>query len=167
MRIGIVYYSRSGNTREIAEILCRKLRERNADAEMIEIKTAKKVGFLQAFLVSIQYRNVPLENIDYDLSKYDVVVVGTPIWIGRPSPIVETFMKNTEGLGLHGRRVFVFATCSRNPDAQGGGVELIKNVLKKHDAIVDDVFLVLKMRKREIIKRNMEIDDFIENIISA
>ena len=43
MRIGIVYYSRSGNTREIAEILCRKLRERNADVTRIIIIIVKVI----------------------------------------------------------------------------------------------------------------------------
>src|SRR4030042_3891710 len=48
MKIGIVYYSRTGNTRNAAQLLEKKLREKKAEVDLIEIEHVKKPGFFTA-----------------------------------------------------------------------------------------------------------------------
>lgn len=48
MKTAIVYYSRTGNTRYVANMLEEKLKEEKADVDIIEIKAEKTPGFLKA-----------------------------------------------------------------------------------------------------------------------
>ena len=45
MKIGIVYYSRTGNTKYAAEIIEKKLKDLKKDVDSIEIEHLKKPGF--------------------------------------------------------------------------------------------------------------------------
>jgi flavodoxin len=57
MKIGIVYYSRTGNTRHVAKLLEEKLKEKKADVELVEIEHIKKPGFFKAGRVSMAKMN--------------------------------------------------------------------------------------------------------------
>ncbi len=45
MKIGIVYYSRIGNTKHTAKIIESKLKEQKADVELVEIEHLKNQVF--------------------------------------------------------------------------------------------------------------------------
>ena len=34
-----------------------------------------------------------IKDIDIDLSKYDEIIIGTPVWWYRPAPVVRAFLK--------------------------------------------------------------------------
>ncbi len=51
MKIGLVYYSRTGNTKQVAKTLEDKLKVK-ADVELIEIEHVKKPGFF-TFSISL------------------------------------------------------------------------------------------------------------------
>ena len=48
MKIGIIYYSRTGNTKKAAQIIKDKLRDKKIEVELFEIKHVKKPGFFKA-----------------------------------------------------------------------------------------------------------------------
>jgi len=80
MKICIIYYSRTGNTRNAAKLLEEKLKEQKADVELIEIEAVKKPGFLKAGIAAMTQKELPITNTDVDLKKYDKILVGSPTW---------------------------------------------------------------------------------------
>ena len=78
MKIGIIYYSRSGSTKHVAKLLEGKLKEQKADVELIEIEHEKKPSFFKAARAGMTQKELPIKNTDFDLKKYDKILVGSP-----------------------------------------------------------------------------------------
>lgn len=112
----VVFYSRTGTTRRVAETLARALA---ADLEEIREKRDRLGvrGYLRSGFDAGLQRWVPIEPLGRDPGRYDLVVVGTPVWNMSLSAPVRTFLANnarrppelafflTEG-GTGDRRVF-------------------------------------------------------------
>lgn len=90
-RILIIYYSRTGKNKKIAQELARKL---SCNLEEI-IDTAKRDGLWGYFLSGMQAtlkmkaRIKPVKN---DPGKYDTVVIIAPLWISVLPPAVRTYL---------------------------------------------------------------------------
>jgi flavodoxin len=81
-KILVVYYSRSGTTRRIAELLASEL---GADIEPIREESAHAAragarGYVRSLLDALCHRRVPVAPPLHDVSAYDAVVVGAPVW---------------------------------------------------------------------------------------
>ena len=163
MKIGIIYYSRTGNTRNVAKKLEEKLKNKKISVELIEVKHTKKPGFFRAGYAAIKQKDLPITNTNFDLKKYDILLFGAPIWAGKPAPFVKTFInkaKNSEG-----KKAAVFLTCSSNPNKYVKAAEIISRYLEKINIKTIDTFLILKMKKKQIVTGTQEIDGFVEKII--
>ena len=53
-------------------------------------------------------KEVELQRIDHDPSKYDLIFIGTPVWAWAPAPPIYTFLKRFR---FKGKKVAIFA-CS-------------------------------------------------------
>ena len=94
MSKAVIYYSLTGNTKEAAKEIARKL-----GAKLFEIDLAKPLprkpaakmlvgGMQSTFGRTPKIKGVP-DNIDY----YDEIILGMPIWAGLPAAPVNTFIK--------------------------------------------------------------------------
>jgi len=111
----------------------------------------------------MRQKDLPITNTNFDLKKYDILLVGAPIWAGKPAPFVKTFInkaKNSEG-----KKAAIFLTCSSNPDKNVNAAEIISKYLEKINIKTIDGFFILKMKKNQIISGEQNIDDFVEKII--
>jgi len=102
MKTLVLYYSRTGNTRTVAEAIARQL---GADIEEIH-DTSRRLGlrgYLRSGFDAALGRCTGLEPTRRDPADYDVVVVGTPVWNASVSAPVRTF------LAANGRRMKTFA----------------------------------------------------------
>jgi flavodoxin len=88
----VVYYSLSGNTRTVATALAQRL---GADIEEIRCSryTRSFSGFLRACYDSWRGYLPQLEPLQDAPSRYDLVVVGGPIWAWHPAPPVRAFLR--------------------------------------------------------------------------
>ncbi len=90
-----LYYSLSGNGDAVAD----KLREKGYDVRKVEsAKKPPKAFFFQIMKCGFNAgRNYcePLKNYDADVSAYDEIVIGSPIWNGRLSCPINTALKET------------------------------------------------------------------------
>ncbi len=108
MNILTVYYSHSGNTRKIAETIQKKL-----GGDIAEIKTKTPYTGSYNSIVEQGKREVEsgfspaIEPLGVDLSKYDTVFIGTPVWWYTYAPAVKTFLEEND---LSGKTVYPFAT---------------------------------------------------------
>ena len=112
MRTIIVYHSHSGRTRVLAE------RVRDASGgDLVEVRPQTPYG-----LISVYSRGArragngeadAIEPTAIDLSAYDRVVIGTPVWAGRPTPVINGAVAALQG--TRGKSAVLFATCGYSP----------------------------------------------------
>lgn len=104
----VVFYSYTGHTRYIANIIKEKL-----NCDILEIKPIKPYSTDYDTVVD-QYQNnerakeTPIiEKIDIDLNEYSKIIVGTPVWWYTITPPIRTFLKEND---LSGKTIIPFAT---------------------------------------------------------
>jgi menaquinone-dependent protoporphyrinogen IX oxidase len=96
LRTLVVYYSRSGTTRKIAEALSRAL---NANVEeIVESKSrAGFFGYLRSLVEAIQRNPSAIAQSKCDPSSYDRVIIGTPVWAWSVSSPVRAYLMANKG----------------------------------------------------------------------
>jgi len=88
----VVYYSRTGNTRQIGQELASAL---GADAEELRDGQDRRspMGYLKSGLEARRHSPARLQPLVHDPATYDLLVVGTPIWVSTVSTPVRTFLE--------------------------------------------------------------------------
>ncbi|MEA2055859.1 MAG: NAD(P)H-dependent oxidoreductase [Candidatus Thermoplasmatota archaeon] len=163
MKICIIYYSRTGNTRSIAKLLEKQLSDKNADVDLLEVKAVKNPGFFKACISAIKERELPIKNTKYDLKKFDTILFGCPVWAGSPSPYIKSFLEKAQN--SKGKNAGIFVTCRRETIKQSKAGIMVKNELKKHDMKPINELLALKMKKEKIVDGEQNIDSFIKTVM--
>lgn len=108
MKTLILYYSYDGNTRKIAE----KIREKTG-GDLAEIETVTPYEGDYNSVVDQGQREVnagympPIKPLTVDLSEYDKIYFGTPVWWYTYAPAVKTFFDQND---LSGKTICPFIT---------------------------------------------------------
>ena len=126
MKILIVYYSWTGNTKVAAEAISAatggELRPLN------EKHTRRKgSGFLGAAFGALTGTRSALVNPDYDTSEYEAVFIGTPVWAMHPAPAINTWIRTAS---LQNKSVYLFTT-NASGKPQRAVESLSKKIMKK------------------------------------
>ena len=91
MKYAVVYYSRSGRTRQVAQRIAEQL-----DGDLIEIVGKKRYrgpfGFLLAGAHASRKKLPEILPIQADLSTYNTIMIGSPIWGSTVAAPVRTFL---------------------------------------------------------------------------
>ena len=89
-----LYYTRSGKTRETMEVIARELQ-----AELVEISDDRPrggwKGYLRCAFDAVRkssHKLLPFKT-NRKLEDYRLVILGTPIWAGRCSAVMRSFLK--------------------------------------------------------------------------
>jgi len=95
-KVLVVYYSRTGATRRLAEALANALQ---ADIEPINDRESRSgiFGYLRSVAESLQKRGAPIEPMKTDPASYDLVVIGTPVWAWSVSSPVRSYLAAYRG----------------------------------------------------------------------
>jgi flavodoxin len=123
-----VYYSRNGNARFVAETIAAEV---GADIEeVIDLKKRSGIlGYLSGGSDARRGKETEIAPTTKSPADYDLIIVGTPIWAGRPTPAITTYLKKND---LSGKKVAVFFT-------QGGkkpqGVDQTKALMPNSECI--------------------------------
>lgn len=108
MKAIVIYYSYSGNTKNIALHIAEAL---NADTAVIDTVKAYE-GDYDAVVeqghdeIRKGFRP-PIKPINVDMSQYDTIILGTPVWWYTFAPAVKTFIESNN---LTGKTIYPFAT---------------------------------------------------------
>lgn len=93
MKALVVYYSRTGTTKKIADKISELL-----GSEIEEIVDTKKregpFGFMIAVKDGGQRKMTTIQEPEKDPSEYDLIIIGTPIWAGAMTPAIRTYITN-------------------------------------------------------------------------
>ena len=106
MKSLVVYYSRTGNARFVAETIAAEV---GSDVEEV-IDQKKRSGVLVYLTGGSDARRGKETKISTPTKSpvgYDLIIVGTPVWAGRPTPAIVTYLKKND---LSGKKVALFFT---------------------------------------------------------
>ncbi len=106
MKSLVVYYSRSGNSKFVAQKIAEKI---GADIEEVIDKKNRRgwIGWLNAGRDATGGKETQIEETKFLPNNYDLIVVGTPIWDGRPTPAIRTYLRKND---LSKKKVALFWT---------------------------------------------------------
>ena len=104
----VLYYSLTGNTKMVAEEMANRL---GADIEEIVCVDPYDTNFHACIQRCLQDREAgvvtEIEAVKADLSQYDCIFIGYPVWFGTYPPPVATFLANND---LGGKKIVPFCT---------------------------------------------------------
>ena len=109
----VIYYSRTGTTRTIAQELVN-----NLSCEAVEIISKKNRHYLGTFtcvLDQLFNRDDEIEPVEKDLSAYNPLIIASPVWIHSISSPMRTYLKNSE---LKEKDAFLILTNNGNYDTE-------------------------------------------------
>lgn len=123
MKVVVVYYTRFGHNKVIAETVAEVL-----EADVRRIQTPKQHGYPYmgfASFFNVRMRILPM---DFDFGDAELVVLCTPIWAWKPAPPARTFLREVR---LEGRKLAVCFSTSGGPTMRAQ--EKVKELLKGRD----------------------------------
>jgi len=148
----VIYYSRTGNTKLVAERIAEKL---NADLEGIKDKRERRgvFGFLRSGYEVIVGKPSEIQPSQKNVEEYRLVIVGSPVWVGRLSSPVRAY------LSIYGgkiKNVAFFTTCK----ARSG------QAFSQMEALSKPPIATLEVREKEIGSKEYQqkVEWFVEKI---
>jgi flavodoxin len=152
MKTLVAFYSRTGTTKKIGEVLAQKI---GADVE--EIRDTVERNGVKGYLISgrdaMKKKLTTLQPTACKVSDYDLVIIGTPIWSWNMSVPIRTYI--TENKGAF-KKVAFFCTMG------GSGDE--KAFLEMENILGQKPLVTLALKTREVVKNNYS--DKLENFLS-
>ena len=103
----VIYYSRSGYTRRVAQDIAQKLA---CDiGEIRDVRSRNSVfGYLRSGYEALHQKTPAIKAVEKDPAQYARVILGTPMWAGNMAAPVRTYI--TENRDRFGEMAF-FCTC--------------------------------------------------------
>ena len=129
-KVAVVYFSATGTTKSVAEYI-----KDAANADIFEIIPKQKYSSSDLNWNDNSSRSTKEQNDknarpeiqnNIDVSSYDVIFIGYPIWWGDTPRIIQTFMENYD---LKGKTMIPFCTSG------GTGISTSENTLKSYSGI--------------------------------
>lgn len=93
----VIFYSRTGTTKKLAESITENLR---CDVEEV-FDTKNRMGFfgwLRSGRDAMRKKLTVIRETKLNPSVYDVVIMGTPNWGGMPAPAIRTYISQKSGI---------------------------------------------------------------------
>jgi flavodoxin len=102
----VLYYSRSGNTEAMAREMARRFKadiiKLTAESYTLDFK-----GWINANLDAWNHNPAVIKPETIDISNYNLIILGSPIWYFRPAPPLWTFVEKND---FQGKTVVLFNT---------------------------------------------------------
>ncbi len=154
MKTLVAFYSRTGCTRIVAETIAKSL-----NADLVELKEEKERqgigGFIMGGYDAIRGKPSQLVAFNKDVSAYDLMIAGSPVWAGTLCPAVRTFLLETKPLI---KRAAFFCTHG------GGGAS--KSYATAESILSKPLAATTAIRDKAARSGNLhpEIDDFLKTL---
>ena len=154
MKTLVAYYSRTGTTKKIAEILAEKL---GADVEEIRDTVNRQgiKGYLMSGRDAMKKNLTKLEALKFNPKEYDLVIIGTPIWGWNMSVPIRTYL--TENKDQFSKVAF-FCTM--------GGSGDVKAFAEMEQITGRKPLVTLSLKTVEVVKNNFseKLEDFVAKL---
>ncbi|MFA4850466.1 MAG: ArsR family transcriptional regulator [Methanoregula sp.] len=135
MKTCIIYNSYSGVTRRIAEQI-----QKACDGDLVEVKSKEYSSKLTAYTIGC-YRAMKgmcdrIEPEIIEVSLYDRIVIGTPVWAGRATPAINAAVEALAG--CNGKKAIIYATCDGK---EGETIPFLRKALEAKGVTVTGEFV--------------------------
>ena len=111
-KILVVYYSLSGNTKDIAK---RIKSQSGADLYSIELKSPLPTGLMAYYKIWKQYKDKQMPELKGQMpnfAEYDLIILGSPVWMYTVSTPMQSFLQQAD---FQNKPVAVYSTQGSNP----------------------------------------------------
>lgn len=156
----IVYYTYTGHTKIIAEYIQKKL-----NCDILELKPVVPYSTNYQQVVDEEQNNsssneMPqIEKINVDLTKYNEIILGSPVWWYTITPVIRTFLKEND---LSDKKVVPFAT---NAGWLGQTFEEVKKLCPNSNVENEmNIVFTTNYEENKLVTSQKEIDEWIEKI---
>lgn len=153
----IVFYSYSGNTKLAAEILIKELQISNFKTSLIELQAADESdSFLRQAIRALFKRKARIQdNLNADLSAYDLIALGTPVWAFGMAPALRAYLDICRN--ITGKRILLFATYGSGV-GKDKCVDEMSAIVKKMGAKDTVSFLIQQndVKNRDLVKNRIQ-----------
>ena len=152
----VIYYSRTGATKKIADEIADKIK---ADKEEVIDKKNRKgiVGYIIAGKDATFKKLTRIKELKKNPKDYDIVIIGTPVWASAPAPAIRTFLAKIKD---YNKKIAFFCT---------GGGPIIGSIFKQMEEILPNSRLIatlgLSTFEIKLGKQDEKINDFIEKLL--
>jgi flavodoxin len=116
----IIYYSLTGSTKVVAELIAKE-----TGADLIEVEMKKPYTNFSAMtkgVFQVYTQSKPKIVNEIDVTDYDTVYIGTPVWCSTYVPPINTVIRN---INFSDKEIFLFCT------HKGGKGKTFKNFRNK------------------------------------
>ena len=154
----VVYYSYTGNTQKIAESIQKKL-----NCDILKLEPVEPYSTDYQTVVDEEQNNEgsnrirEIKDIDKDLTKYDEIIIGTPVWWYTIAPVIRTFLKEND---LTGKTIKPFAT---NAGWLGRTFKEIKKLCPNSE-VDEGMNIVFESYSDNLVTSPDEIDNWINSL---
>lgn len=161
MKTLIAYFSLDGNTKSIAEKLNWKLP--NTHLHEIElVRSPIKSKFWRIIVYGFKatfYKDMAIKPSTLDMTEYDTVIIGAPVWMGKVPPPVKAFLNQYP---LNGKKVAAFCSMNGEPN------QFFDQLVNLSGADKFEAVLALVEPLQHLNKENFDkIDDFVKSLEST
>lgn len=96
MKILVVFYSRTGTTRKVGQMIAQKL---GADLEEIvdTVDRSGIIGYMKSGKDALQKKLTIINPVTKDPAEYDLVIIGTPNWGTHMASAIRTYITEQKG----------------------------------------------------------------------
>lgn len=108
MKIAIIFYSYSGNTKKVAQVLADYFKDKG-EVDLVELKALdEKDNFFSQGARAFKRIRAKIDSVNFDLSAYDIICLGTPVWAFGPAPAMNTYLDNCSK--IRAKQIILFTT---------------------------------------------------------
>ncbi len=150
MKALVVYYSKSGNTRRVAEEIAKALGGETEEIVEIDANRTGILGFLRGGRAGMMREESHIESPKKRPGDYDLLFVGSPVWGWNLVPAVRSYLAAAD---LNGKPVAFFCTMGMNGERKTfasmrqltsgskplGDLAILQGELKSPDALTKRV----------------------------
>lgn len=151
MKSIVIFYSYEGSTKFIAQTIANEI-----NADLLEIKPQKEMkthGFMKFVWggrQAVMQSKPDLLPLDKDLTEYELIIIGTPVWAYNMTPPIRSFLTQNK---LSNKKIALFCCHEGNP---GKALENIERELQGNEIIGKNDFMLVAKQKDENAKKAKE-----------
>jgi len=154
MKTLILFYSRTGITKKIAENLTNSL---GADMEEVfdTVNRSGVFGYMRAGKDAISKKLTIIKPLIHNLSDYDLIIIGTPVWVGLMATPIRTIITEQKDKI---KQVALFCTQGAT-NTQGALADMTKLLEKQ-------IVATLEISTKEVVNNNFteKLNKFVSEI---
>jgi flavodoxin len=162
MKTLVLFYSKTGNTKFIAETIAKETK-----ADLLEIEREKDIkskGFWLYFrggFESMTKRKDKIKPFEKDLQQYDLIFLGSPVWAWRMNPALRSLLDEVK---FTGKKFALYCSCS----GEGNGLkvcEMTKEYLTENTVLGETEFIdpLLKNTEEQITRAKTWAKEMVTN----